>query len=245
MDFKNKVALVTGSSKGIGAATILEFAKNNCNVVINYKEDENSALNLQKELDKYNIGSLVIKADVSKEEEVKNMIDQIINKFNRIDILVNNAAIAIDTLFEDKTVANFKKTLDTNLIGAFVVSKYVGEVMLKQKYGKIVNVSSTNGIDTFYPMSIDYDASKAGLISLTHNLAKQYAPYINVNAVAPGWVNTPMNKELDAEFKQEEIKKIFLNRFADPTEIAKVITFLASDEASYINGSIIRVDGGY
>ena len=243
MDFKNKVALVTGSSKGIGASTILEFAKKHCDVVINYNESQDEALKLQEELKKYDVKSLIIKADISKEEEVKNMVEKIMKEFNHIDILVNNAGIAIDTLFEDKTVANFKKILNVNLIGAFIVSKYVGEIMLKQKHGRIINISSTNGIDTFYPMSLDYDASKAGLISLTHNLAKEYAPYINVNAIASGWVNTSATEDLSEEFRKEELDKIFLKRFAEPEEIAKVVTFLASEDASYINGSIIRVDG--
>lgn len=246
MNFNNKIALVTGSSRGIGKATIIDFASKNCNVVINYNSSEKEALELKELVEnKYNVKALTIKCDVSNEEEVKLMFEQIINEFGRIDIVVNNAGIAIDTLFEDKTVENFRKTLDVNLIGTFLVSKYAGEYMVKEKCGKIINVSSTNGIDTVYPMSLDYDASKAGVISLTKNLALQYAPYINVNAVAPGWVNTEMNKELDEEFIKEENKKIILNRFAEPEEIAHVITFLASDEASYINGTVIRVDGGY
>ena len=246
MNFEGKVALVTGSSRGIGKATIIDFARKNCNVVINYNNSKKEALELKEYIEKnYNVTALVIKADVSNEEEVKNMFDKILSEFGHIDIVVNNAGIAIDTLFEDKTVENFRRTLDVNLIGIFLVSKYAGEYMLKEKYGKIINVTSTNGIDTVYPMSIDYDTSKAGIISLTKNLALQYAPYINVNAVAPGWVNTEMNKELDEEFINEENKNIILNRFAEPEEIARVITFLASNEASYINGTVIRVDGGY
>ena len=240
-----KVALVTGSSRGIGAATIIEFAKNGYSVVINYVNSEEEAMTLKKQVEEdYHVKVLTIRADVSREEEVRSMVEEVIHTFGHIDCLVNNAGIAIDTLFEDKTVENFRKILDVNLIGTFLVSKYVGEYMLKDKKGSIINISSTNGIDTVYPMSLDYDASKAGVISLTHNLAIQYAPYIRVNSVAPGWVLTDMNQELDSEFIKEECDSILQNRFADPSEIAKVIVFLASDDASYINNEVIRVDGG-
>ncbi len=246
MNFKNKVVLVTGSSHGIGKATIIEFAKKGCNVIINYNQSKKEALALKKQIESlYPIKVLAIKADISNEEEVINMINKIISTFGRIDILVNNAGIAIDTTFEDKTKENFQKILDVNLIGTFLVSKYASIYMIKQKHGKIINVSSTNGIDTYYPYSLDYDASKAGLISLTHNLSKQLAPYVNVNCVCPGWVNTPMNNDLDSEYIKEEIAKINLRRFARPEEIAKVILFLASEDASYVNNAIIRVDGGY
>lgn len=245
MDFKNKVVLITGASRGIGKAIAIEFAKRGSNIVINYNDSENEALKLKKYIvSNYQTQVLVIKADVSNEMEVKKMVTKTIEEFSRIDILINNAGIAIDTIFEDKTVSNFRKILDTNLIGTFLVSKYVSKYMLDQKYGKIINISSTNGIDTYYPYSMDYDASKAGVISLTKNLAVELSPYINVNSIAPGWVNTEMNKELDEEYIKEESKKILLNRFAEPSEIAKVAVFLASDDASYINGDIIRVDGG-
>lgn len=240
-----KTVLVTGATGGIGKATIIEFAKKGYDVVINYLNSETKALELKKEVeDIYQVKTLVIKADVSDELEVKKMVEEIIKEFGCIDCLVNNAGIAIDTIFEDKTKDNFIKILNTNLIGPFLVSKEVGKYMLKEKKGTIINVSSTNGIDTVYPESIDYDASKAGLISLTKNLAIEYAPYIRVNTIAPGWVTTDMNKELDNDFIKKENEKILLNRFADPSEIAKVITFLASDDASYINNEIIRIDGG-
>lgn len=241
----NKVVLITGASRGIGKSTAKCFAKNKFNIVINYLKSEDKALELKQELEnKYNIECLTIKADISKEEEVKNMIEKSIEKFNHIDVLVNNAGIAIDTIFEDKTVANFQKILDTNLIGTFLVSKYASKYMKQNKYGTIINVSSTNGIDTYYPYGMDYDASKAGIISLTKNLAVELAPYIRVNAVAPGWVNTDMNKDLDDNYIQKEEEKILLGRFAADYEIAKVIYFLSTSDASYINGSIIRVDGG-
>lgn len=242
----NKVVLITGASRGIGAATAKEFAKREYNVVINYNSSYEEAKKLSNELERdYSVKVLIIKCDISNDDEVKNMVDQTIKRFGTIDVLVNNAGIAIDTLFEDKTVENFRTTLGVNLIGPFLVSKYVGKVMLEQGRGSIVNVASTNGIDTYYPMSLDYDASKAGLISLTHNLAFQYSPVIRVNAVAPGWVNTDMNKELDQEFIDEENRKIMLGRFANPEEIAKVICFLSSDDASYINNEVIRIDGGF
>ena len=240
----SKVCLVTGGSRGIGAACIKEFAKNGYNVVINYVNDDLSANLLKTEIENnYKVKALIIKADVANEIEVKNMVEKVINTFGSIDILVNNAGIAIDTTLEDKTKENFRKILDTNLIGTFLVSREVAKYMLNKKSGSIINVSSTNGIDTNYPESLDYDASKAGVISLTKNLAKAYHPYIRVNSVAPGWVMTDMNKELDKDFIKNEESKILLGRFADPSEIAKVIYFVGV-EASYINGSIIRVDGG-
>ncbi len=245
MDLTNKVALVTGSSRGIGKYTIIELASKGCNVVINYLNNEKEAIELKNYvIQKYDVKAIAIKADISNEEEVKMMIENIIFEFKKIDILVNNAGIAMDCAFFEKTTTDFCKVINTNLVGTYLVSKYVAKYMLQNKYGKIINVSSTNGIDTNYPMGIDYDASKAGVISLTHNLAIELAPYVNVNSVAPGWVNTDMNKDLYSEFKKEEMNKIYLKRFAEPSEIAKVIVFLASDDASYINNSIIRVDGG-
>ena len=172
------------------------------------------------------------------------MLNEAIFKLDHIDVLVNNAGIAIDTIFDDKTVDNFKKIIDVNLIGTFLVSKYIGNHMLTRKRGCIINISSNNGIDTYYEYGLDYDASKAAVISLTHNLASHYAPYIRVNAICPGWVKTNMTKDLSDIYVKEELKKIKLGRFAEPEEIAHVVSFLASDEASYVNDSIIRVDGG-
>lgn len=242
----NKVVLVTGSSRGIGKAIVTEFAKKNYNVIINYINSEDEASLLKQELENtYKIKALTVKADVSNEQEVKDMIKFAIDTFGKIDILVNNAGIAIDKEFDERTVEDWKQTLNINLIAPFIVSKYVGNEMLKNKSGKIINISSTNGIDAFFPTSIDYDASKAGLINLTHNLAIQYAPYINVNCIAPGWVNTDMNKDLPKELVEEETNKIYKKRFAEPSEIAKVVTFLASEDADFINDEVIKVDGGY
>ena len=245
MDFAGKVALITGASRGIGSSIARDLACHNCNICINYNKSCEEAGKLKEEIqNNYNVDVMTIKADISNENEIISMVDTVIEKFGKIDILVNNAGISFDSLVEDKKVSDFQQILNTNLIGPFVISRYVAKDMLRRKKGIIINVSSTNGIDTYYPYSLDYDASKAGLISLTHNLAREYAPYIRINSVAPGWVNTDMNKNLDKDYMEDEKKKIYLNRFAECSEIAKVVTFLASDDASYINGEVIRVDGG-
>lgn len=241
----NQTVLITGASSGLGAATAEYFAKKGYNVVIHYHTHENIALKLKEKLEsEYQVQALSIKANLQNEEEIKRMVEHIIDTFKTIDVLVNNAGIAIDTTFEDKTKENFMKILDTNLVAPFLVSKYVSKIMLQNKKGSIINVSSTNAIDSYYPYSMDYDSSKAGLNILTKNMSVELAPYIRVNAIAPGWINTPMNEYLDKNFKEKEINKIALNRFAEPIEIAKIIYFLASDDASYINGSIIVADGG-
>lgn len=246
MDFHGKVVWVTGSSSGIGEATIKEFASLGADVVIHYYQHKEQAESIEKFIQShYQVETLLVQGDVANEEDVKRMVEEVLNKFGQIDVLVNNAGIAIDTTFEDKTVDNFRRTLDVNLIGTFLMGKYIGKIMFNQKTGRIINISSTNGIDTVYPESIDYDASKAGVLSLTKNLAIQYAPYVLVNTLAPGWVNTPMNQELDSEMIEAEEKKILLGRFASPEEIAHVVVFLASDKASYINASVLRVDGGF
>ena len=245
MMIERKNVLITGASLGLGKETALLFALNNYNIIINYNHSVKEATELSRYIEKtYQVNTLLVKADISKEEEVKNMVDLGIKTFGKIDVLVNNAGIAIDRPFEEKNQSDFRKIIDTNLIGTFLVSKYVSEEMLKKKSGKIINISSTNALNTYYPMSLDYDASKAGIISLTHNFAYQLAPYITVNAVAPGWIDTPMNKNMDQDYKKKEEDKIYLKRFADPKEIANVIFILASDKASYINSSVIRVDGG-
>lgn len=243
MNFKDKVVLVTGSSRGIGRSIAVRFARCGANVVINYRNNEEEAEVIEEIISSY-ADCMSIKADVSKERDVKRMIDTIIDKYGHIDVVVNNAGIAIDNDFEDHNIKDWQETLNTNLIGVFLVSKYAGSHMVDNKYGKIINMSSTNGIDTIYPYSVDYDASKAGLINLTKNLAIQFAPYVNVNAVAPGWVDTGMNDDLPKSYLQEEKEKTLLKRFAEPEEIADVVLFLASDKARFIDGEVIRIDGG-
>lgn len=242
----NKVVLVTGGAQGIGKTIVLELAKNHYDVVINYLTSNKAAALLEEEIKKnYDVRVMTVQADVSKEEEVDAMISLIEKKWGGVDILINNAAVDLSNLFHLKTADEFRKTLDVNVVGAFNCSKRVYRHMLDQEYGRIINISSTNGINTYYPMCIDYDASKAALISLTHNLAFEYGPYINVNAIAPGFIGT--DNELDGydeEFLKEEQEKIMVNRYGKPEEVAYLVKFLISDEANFINNTIIRIDGG-
>lgn len=240
-----KTILITGAARGIGASIAKKMAAENYNIVINYLTSEKKAQELKQELETtYHVEVMTLNADISNEIEVQNMVETIIAKFNTIDCLVNNAAITLDNYFYDKTAEEFQKVINTNLIGPFLTCKYVGIQMLKNKKGKIINIASTNGIDTNETYSMDYDASKAGLISLTHNFAASLAPFVTVNAIAPGWTKTASVLEMNPTYLQEEKEKILLNRFAEPEEIANVVAFLASDNASYINSSVIRVDGG-
>lgn len=218
--------LVTGGSGTLGKKIVKVFLNEGYEVIYTYYKNNVSIK-----------GAKGIYCDVSNEEDVKKMFLEIDN----LDVIVNNAGISIDNTLEDKSSDEFRKVLDTNLVGVFNVIKYGSK---KIKMGSIINISSTNGIDTGYELSMDYDASKAGVISLTHNMAKYLAPNIRVNCVAPGWINTNMNKDMYPPFKKEEEGKILLKRFADASEVAEVVYFLASSKASYVNDSIIRVDGG-
>ncbi len=238
-----KCVLVTGSSIGLGASIIRKYASMGYNTIITYNSHKDEAIELQKEInDKYNTESLVIKCDISKEKDIENLKNEIISKFNKLDVLVNNASIAIDTTFSDKTKENYMRILEVNLVGTFLVSKIMSTIM--NDNSSIINISSTNGIDTYYEYSLDYDSSKAGIINLSHNLANYLSPKIRVNTICPGWINTPMNKDMDAEFRKQEEDKILLKRFAEPNEIANLVYFISSEDASYINDSVIRIDGG-
>lgn len=242
---KDKVALITGASRGIGKATALELAKNGCNVILNSNKSEQQLLEVEKEIKKkYNVTTLTIKSDLSSQKEIQHLINIAFNQFSKIDILVNNAGVVFDKSINERTIQDWNTTLNVNLIAPFFLSKSIANVMYDNKYGKIINISSTNAINCFSPEAIDYDCSKAGLIALTKDFAINYAPYVNVNCIAPGWVDTEMNKDLPEDFMKEETEKIYLKRIAKPEEIAKVVCFLASDEASFINAEVIKVDGG-
>ena len=215
------ICLVTGSSRGLGKEIIKKFSSEGFEVIINYNKSEKDAYKLADE-----IGSKarVIKCDISNEEEVRDMFDQI----DHLDVLINNAAIADDKDPLEKSALEFNRVLHTNLTGTFLVTKYAIE---KMGNGSIVNISSTNGIDTYYPESIDYDASKAGIISLTHNFAK-YLSDIRVNCICPDWIDTDMNKDMD------DIYKAKIN-FIKPDVLASLVYKVAMNKG--INDQIIKV----
>ena len=244
-----KVVLVTGSSKGIGAACIKKFASNNYDVVITYKDDLDSAKLVEEEISKYGVKSLIVKCDLASEEDINNLIESVINVYGTIDVLVNNVGVEESSDFFDKSKESFDRIFNVNVTGTFLLTKKVVEVMMKNKTGKIINISSNNSTIAGDINTLEYDMSKASINVLTKDLAKFLAPHINVNAVLPGWVLTEkvdrLNKSLDGKLVEEESKNILLGRFASPEEIANVVYFLASDEAKYINGELITVDGGY
>ena len=239
-----KIVLITGASSDIGSE-IASLLGDSYEVILHYNNNYDEVMKLKDKLDKlYNTDVLVVKCNLAKEEEIDNMLRIIYDRYDKIDILINNAATTCDTLFEDKTKDNFMNTLDINLVAPFLLCQNIGPKMKENRYGVIINISSTNGIDTPYIESVDYDASKAGLISLSNNLANYLAPYVRVNTICPGWIDTPMNKDMDNDFRKSEENKILLKRFANPNEIANLVYFISSDEASYINDSVIRIDGG-
>lgn len=242
----NKVVLITGGAQGIGKAIALELGKQGYDIVINYLTSKKEAHALKDIIiDNYGVRCMAIQCDVSKEDEVDQMISSIELELGGVDILINNAAVDLSNLFHLKNAEEFRKTLDVNVVGAFNCSKRVYRHMLDQEYGRIINISSTNGINTYYPMCIDYDASKAALISMTHNLAFEFAPYVNVNCIAPGFIGTENELDgYDEEFLKEEVKKIMVNRYGNPQEVAYLVKFLISDEANFINNTVIRIDGG-
>ena len=226
--------LITGGASGLGKELVKKFKNKGYNVFLTYYKSR------PKDIE----GCTSIKCDLSKEEDINNLIKKVKN----VDILINNSAVECNKDFYSKKKKDFLYTMEVNLIGPFLLSRELGRRMYNNKYGKIINISSNNSINKYDSVTVEYDTSKAGLNVLTKILAKEFAPYVNVNAVAPGWILTDKIKELDDnldnKLTEDESKKILLNRFAKCDEICNLIVFLASDEASYINSEIIKIDGG-
>ena len=241
---KGKCAVITGASRGIGKCIATKFAKEGANVVINYRNNEEEALKVKQELEDLGSQVLVVKADVSELEQAENLIKEAKKEFGRVDILVNNAGITKDNLIIRMKEEDFDSVIKTNLKGAFNCLKEVTPIMLKQKYGKIVNMSSVVGV-VGNPGQVNYCASKAGLIGMTKSLAKEIGSRnITVNAIAPGFIDTDMTKILSDDQKKKILSQIPLNKFGNVEDIANVALFLGSENSNYITGQVIHVDGG-
>ena len=241
---EKKVVLITGGTRGIGNEIAKKFAKEGCNLVLNYVSDSTDVEKIKSEFDEYGIDVLVLKADVSVFEDCENLVKEAIAKFGKIDILVNNAGITKDTLIAMMKEDVFDKVIDVNLKGTFNVTKNVVPYMMKKRSGNIINISSVVGIVGNAGQS-NYAASKAGIIGFTKSLAKELAPRnIRVNAVAPGFIDTDMTSVLSDKVKENINLQIPLKRMGKAQEVANVVSFLAGNESSYITGQVINVDGG-
>lgn len=241
---EKKVALVTGASRGIGKEIAKVLAKQNYTIVINYNGSQEKALETKKEVNDLGAEAMVIKADVSDMNSVSNMVKEVMSAYGRIDVLINNAGITRDNLILKMSEEEFCQVIDTNLNGCFYTAKLVARIMLKQKYGRIINISSIVGVNG-NAGQVNYAASKAGIIGLTKALAKEIGSKgITVNAVAPGFIKTEMTKNLSDTIISNAENNISLRRLGEAKEVADVVAFLASDKASYITGQVIGVDGG-
>ncbi|MDK0558179.1 3-oxoacyl-[acyl-carrier-protein] reductase [Clostridium perfringens] len=241
---KDKVAIVTGGTRGIGRAIALKLADQGANIVINYRNSDKEAEELKAILEEKGVKVLTVKCDISNFEDSKNLMDKCKEVFGKIDILVNNAGITNDTLIMRMKEEDFDNVIDVNLKGTFNCAKHASAIMLKQRFGKIINMTSVVGI-AGNAGQVNYAASKAGVIGLTKSLAKELGSRgITVNAVAPGFINTDMTASLSEKVKEEASKNIPLKRLGDPEDVANLVGFLASDAANYITGQVINVDGG-
>lgn len=240
----NKVALITGGTRGIGRAIALKLSEKGYNIAISYINNNKKAQEVVDEIEKNNVKALAIKADVSKEEEVNNMMKVINKELGNIDVLVNNAGITRDNLLIRMKTEDWDQVIDTNLRGVFLCTKAVARGMMKKRYGKIVNIASIVGISGNTGQG-NYSASKAGVIGFTRSIAKELGSRgINVNAVAPGFIETDMTQVLEDNIKDEMLKSIPLNRAGKPEDVANLVVFLCSEKADYITGQVIHVDGG-
>lgn len=244
MTLKDKVAIVTGGSRGIGRSICLALAKEGANIVTCYSNGADGANETVKLCEEYGVKAMAIKADVANAEDVNNLIDQTKTEFGKIDILVNNAGITRDNLMMKMSEADFDSVIDTNLKGAFLFIKGVSRLMLKQRAGRIINISSVVGVRG-NAGQVNYSASKAGLIGMTKSAAKELASRgITVNAIAPGFIETEMTSKLPEDVVKGMLDTIPMKCTGNGDDVANAVAFLASDNARYITGQVICVDGG-
>lgn len=241
---KGKIVVITGAGRGIGKAIALQFAQCGAKVVLNYRNSLSQVEELLQTIKKLGGEAIAVKADISKEEEARYLIDEAVKKYEKLDILVNNAGINKDNLLMRMTEEEFDVVMDINLKGTFFCMKHAAKVMLKQRSGKIINISSVVGLAGNIGQ-VNYAASKAGVIGMTKSAARELARKgITVNAVAPGFIRTDMTDVLPDKVKEASIAAIPLGRFGDVSEVAEAVCFLASEAANYITGQVLCVDGG-
>jgi 3-oxoacyl-[acyl-carrier protein] reductase len=244
IDLKGKTAVVTGASRGIGREIALKLAKSGANVVINYRSSANATEELLKEIEGFGVKALAVQADVSSFEEAEKLVKAAVTEFGSLDILVNNAGITKDGLLLRMKEQDFDSVINVNLKGAFNTIRHASGIMLKQKSGKIINISSVVGL-TGNAGQLNYASAKAGLLGLTKSAAKELGSRgITVNAVAPGFIQTDMTDVLTDKVKENILSVIPLKKLGKPEDVANTVLFLSSEYASYITGQVINVDGG-
>lgn len=244
MQLEGKVALVTGASRGIGRAVAIRLAKSGAKIAVNYAGNQAAAEEVKQIIEENGGEAILVQADISNAESVDAMVAAVMEAFGRIDILVNNAGITRDTLLMRMKEADWNAVIQTNLTGVFYVTKAVSKIMMKQRYGKIVNMSSVVGLMGNAGQA-NYAAAKAGVIGFTKSMAKELAARnITVNAIAPGFIATDMTAVLSDKVKEDLATKIPMGRLGEADDIAAAVLFLVSDSASYITGQTLNVDGG-
>lgn len=241
---QGKTALVTGGSRGIGRAIALKLAELGANIVVNYRSSANAVEEIVREIEIKGVKAIAVQGDVSSFADAEKIIKAAVSEFGTLDILVNNAGITADGLLMRMKEEDFDKVIEVNLKGAFNCIRHASSVMVKQRSGKIINISSVVGI-TGNAGQANYAAAKAGIIGLTKSVAKELASRgINVNAVAPGFIETDMTDALSEKVKEGALGNIPLKRFGKAEDVAEVVAFLSSANSSYITGQVINVDGG-
>ena len=241
---ENKIALITGATRGIGKQIAITLAENGFDIALNYRKENEDLENTKKEIEKIGRKCVAVKGDVSSYEDCENFVKEVIAQYGKIDVLVNNAGITKDNLLMRMKKEDFEDVLNVNLVGTFNVTKNVIPYMMKERNGRIINISSVVGIAGNAGQT-NYSASKAGIIGFTKSLAKEVASRnILVNAVAPGFIETNMTDVLKDEIKENIAKNIPLKRMGNAKDVANLVNFLVSNESSYITGQVINVDGG-
>lgn len=233
-----KTILVTGSAQGLGANIIEKFAKNGYNVIITYKSSKNKAIILEDKIRKYNLNVISVKCDITKISDIRNLIKVVKSRFNNIEVLVNNASLSLDSSFENKSKEEFMKVLETNIYGTFLITR---ELIKKYKVEKVINISSTDSIDTYSDLNIDYSLSKCGINFMTKFFSKKYKD-IKFYNILPNWINTETIQNMNSEYLESELRRVKQNKLIEPEYISNIIYEMATT-CKYDDNNEIRIDG--